>query len=693
MLESESVIHRGNMDESDGQLTRHVVNDDFDALIEREWLVTNGLGGYASGTIAGAATRRYHGLLIAAHPAPLGRIALLSHLGEQFITSQLTHSAGIVERLNQAIPVDDLQVLEDFRLEWGLPVWRYSIDGHLVEKRISMPHAQNTVMVNYRVLEGPGPIQLRLRPAVHFRGHDDPVSTPTPGKYIMTTSSGRHELINPSLGFPPLRLHLQGHAAGFALDETELPDVLYRIEASRGYDNVGRMWSPGYFEAELRQGEDVSLIASTESWDRIHALPVHEALGIEVERRRRLIATAAPSARQGGPAELVLAADQFIIAPASRVEDTARAEAAGEQARTIIAGYHWFTDWGRDSMISLEGLTLVTGRHAEAGYILRTFLSHVRDGLIPNFFPDRGTEGVYHTADATLWYFHAFSRYMAVTGDRTALRDYLPVLNDIIAHHRNGTRFGIRMDPQDGLLIQGAEGYQLTWMDAKVDGWVVTPRRGKAVEINALWYNALRLLQQWREESGEDAREIATIADQARASFNSRFWCEAQQGLFDVIDGEHGNDPACRPNQIFSISLPNPILDSSRWETVVQTVQERLLTPYGLRTLAPGHADYKPQYYGDLRSRDAAYHQGTVWAWLIGPFVDAWRRVYPHRIHECAQLLTGFDSHLSEACIGTISEVFDAEAPYLPRGCAAQAWSVAEVLRVSTLISTSQERD
>ncbi|WP_010584597.1 amylo-alpha-1,6-glucosidase [Schlesneria paludicola] len=693
MMKTDRTERHRNSDVWDGQLTRHVVNDGFDALIEREWLVTNGLGGYASGTIAGAATRRYHGLLIAAHPAPLGRLVLLSHLGEQYLTPKAIHSIGFIERLNQSMPIDDLQVLDGFRLEWGLPVWQYSIDGHVIEKRLSMPHGQNTVMVNYRLIEGQGPVELRLRPAVHFRGHDDPVSTPTLGEYVMTTSGGRYELVNHSLDFPPLRLQLEGHASGFALDETELPDVLYRIEASRGYDNVGRMWSPGYFEARLTQDEDVSLIASTESWDRLQALSVHEALSIEVERRRRLIETADPAARRGVPAELVLAADQFIIAPASRVEDSARAEAAGEQARTIIAGYHWFTDWGRDSMISLEGLTLVTGRYAEAGYILRTFLGHVRDGLIPNFFPDRGTEGVYHTADATLWYFHALSRYMAVTGDRTVLRGYLPVLNEIISHHRNGTRFGIRMDPQDGLLIQGAEGYQLTWMDAKVDGWVVTPRRGKAVEINALWYNALRLLQQWRQESGEDEREITTIADRVQASFNARFWCDSEQGLYDVIDGERGNDSACRPNQIFSISLPNPVLDPSRWEIVLRTVQERLLTPYGLRSLAPGHPDYKPQYYGDLRSRDAAYHQGTVWAWLIGPFVDAWRRVYPHRVHECSELLTGFDSHLSEACIGTISEVFDAEAPYLPRGCAAQAWSVAEVLRVSTLISSSQERD
>ena len=371
------------------------------------------------------------------------------------------------------------------------------------------------------------------------------------------------------------------------------------------------------------------------------------------------------------------------------MEDSARAEAAsGEQARTIIAGYHWFSDWGRDSMISLEGLTLVTGRHAEARSILRTFISHVRDGLIPNFFPDRSTEGVCTTpADATMWYFQALSRYLAITGDRSLLYNHLPALKEIVACHQRGTRFGIRVDPKDGLLQQGADGYQLTWMDAKVGDWVVTPRRGKAVEINALWYNALRLLESWMEEAGEDAGKIRAAADRAFASFNQRFWCEAEQGLFDVIDGEQGDDPSCRPNQIFAISLPHPVLAPEKWASVLQTVQDRLLTPFGLRTLAPGSPDYKQKYDGDLRSRDAAYHQGTVWAWLIGPFVDAWLRVYPDRRDQCREFIAGFESHFNEACIGTISEIFDAEAPYTPRGCAAQAWSVAEVLRISSIAS------
>ncbi|HEV3485689.1 MAG TPA: amylo-alpha-1,6-glucosidase, partial [Vicinamibacterales bacterium] len=389
----------------------------------------------------------------------------------------------------------------------------------------------------------------------------------------------------------------------------------------------------------------------------------------------------------------VLAADQFIITPAGRAEEAARARAAGDEVRTVIAGYHWFTDWGRDTMISLEGLTLSTRRFREAGYILRTFGHYIRDGLIPNMFPDGSREGLYHTADATLWFFHAVHRYVTVTNDTETLRGLLPKLVDIVRHHLHGTRFGIAVDPKDGLLRQGAEGYQLTWMDAKVDDWVVTPRRGKAVEINALWYNALRLLEGWTDRYGGGADlNLAIHAERARRSFNERFWYERGGHLYDVVDGEAGDDAACRPNQVFAISLYHPVLDASRWPAVMQVVRERLLTPVGLRSLASGHPDYKSKYYGDLRSRDAAYHQGTVWGWLIGPFVDAWLKVYPEDRAGARRLLEGFEQHFTEACVGSISEIFDAEEPYIPRGCVAQAWSVAEVLRCldKTAVGTSQ---
>jgi predicted glycogen debranching enzyme len=433
-----------------------------------------------------------------------------------------------------------------------------------------------------------------------------------------------------------------------------------------------------------------TLIASTESWETIEALTPQELLEAEYRRRTRLVETASTVPSTGMAAELVLASDQFLITPTGRVEESARARALGDEVRTVIAGYHWFTDWGRDTMISLEGLALCTGRQREAGYILRTFGHYVRDGLIPNMFPEGTKEGLYHTADATLWFFHALHRYLVATGDRSTLRQLLPKLKSIVQCHLEGTMFGIGVDPADGLLRQGAEGYQLTWMDAKVDGWVVTPRRGKAVEINALWYNALRLLTEWLRQEGDPmALETHEYAERARAAFNERFWYPYGGYLYDVVDGESGDDPSCRPNQILAISLDDPVLDQQRWPAVFDIVRDRLVTPFGLRSLAPGHRDYRAQYYGDLRSRDAAYHQGTVWGWLVGPFVDAWLKVYPDDKTGARTYLEGFEAHLSEGGVGTLSEIFDAEQPYTPRGCIAQAWTVAEVLRAWLLTAAS----
>jgi len=439
----------------------------------------------------------------------------------------------------------------------------------------------------------------------------------------------------------------------------------------------------GVLQADVQANQRVTLIASTEDWAVLEALDAEEAFHAEMERRRRLVSICHAELQDGIGAELALAADQFLVTPIGRIGDTTRALAAGDEIRTVIAGYHWFTDWGRDTMISLEGLTLATGRHPEAGYILRTFAHYIRDGLIPNMFPEGKTEGLYHTADATLWFFHAIHRYVEYTQDRATLRLLLPHLCDIVDCHLRGTRFGIKVDPKDGLLRQGAEGYQLTWMDAKVGDWVVTPRRGKAVEINALWYNALRLLETWTgEERGPKvAASFGEHADRAYESFNRRFWHAEGEYLYDVVDGENGDDPAVRPNQLFAISLAYPVLDQKRWASVVDIVKRKLLTPVGLRSLSPDHPDYKPRYYGDLRARDAAYHQGTVWAWLIGPFVDAYLKLHPGDLATARHALEGFTEHLGQACIGSVSEIFDAEPPYTPRGCIAQAWSIAELVR------------
>jgi len=656
---------------------------DTERLRDTEWLVTNGLGGYASGTVGGTPTRVFHGYLIAALPSPLGRTMMLNDILETLMCSDGRRINLNIEQKAGEPLVGGSQTLASFRLDdAGLPVWTYEINGMTLEKRVVLPHGQNTTYINYRIAEGQGSCKLQLRPAVNIRGHETPVNTP-PGTYTLTVRDHNYE-IQSERDFPPLKISLEGNAAAFAIDPLSIDNLLYTIEEARGYIHQGDLWSPGYFSIELDPSHDATLIASTENWDIVSALTPKQALDAEHDRERRLLLEAHPSACRDDCRDLVAAADQFVITPVGRQADTARARAAGDEIRTIVAGYHWFTDWGRDTMISLEGLTLVTGRQVEASYILRTFAHYIRDGLIPNMFPEGKTEGLYHTADATLWFFHAAKRYFDYTRDRHLLTQLLPKLLDIVGHHLRGTHFGIHVDPSDGLLVQGQEGCQLTWMDAKVDGWVVTPRRGKAVEINALWYNALRILEHGlrQDDRADEADGIAEHAEKARASFNNRFWYEAGGYLYDVVDCEHGgNDPACRPNQLFAISLDYPVLDSSRWEAVVRVSQDRLLTPVGLRSLAPGDKDFNPRYDGDLRSRDAAYHQGTVWAWLIGPFIDAWLKLHPDDLATARGFLAGFKPHLRSACVGSISEIFDAEPPFTPRGCCAQAWSVAEVLR------------
>jgi predicted glycogen debranching enzyme len=651
-----------------------------DAALSKEWIVTNGIGGYASGTILGPPTRRHHGPLTAALAAPIGRAVIVDDLTETVESEDSgLEILGCVDRMGGIEA--GIQPAE-FALEDGLPVWRYRVGDTVLEKSILMPHLQNTTHITYRIAEGRGPVRLRLRPWLAFHRHDAPIDAEAHDKFTLIHTEGQYEFAGPK-GYPTLKVDLRGREPAFAPAELETVDFRYRIEEERGGTSPGARQSPGWLSAVVTPDSPATLILSVEPWTTVRALSPADAAASECERRARLIAAADEPLREGIAAELVLAADQFLITPAGRAADAVRAHAVGDEVRSVIAGYHWFTDWGRDTMISLEGLTLATGRHREAGDILLTFAHHVRDGLIPNLFPEGREEGLYHTADATLWFFHAIDRYRLASQDDHILKLLLPTLVEIVDRHRAGTRFGIRVDPSDGLLTQGVEGYQLTWMDAKVDGWVVTPRRGKAVEINALWYNALRLLEGWLREAGReaDAEGLDGLASRAYRSFNERFWNERMGFLFDVVDGPEGDDPACRPNQVLSISLRHPALIPSRWPAVLETVRGRLLTPVGLRSLAPGHPDYKARYFGDLRSRDAAYHQGTVWTWLIGPFIDAWLRHRPDDKELPRRILDDLAPHLEEAGIGTVSEIFDAEPPFTPRGCVAQAWSVAEMLR------------
>jgi predicted glycogen debranching enzyme len=656
--------------------------DPQEALLHREWLVSNGLGGFASGTVAGVLTRRYHGLLVAALPVPQGRLVMLSRVADSLvIEGGADCPLSFTDAPADAPPPPAPSPLSSFRLDQGIPVWTFASQGQVVEKRVLMPYGQNTTHIIYSRVTGAGPLQLRLRLALQVRRLEDPVSTPIAEPYVLLSNEDRHE-IRIGNGLRALRVSLFGGEATIQ-EDTHTEQQFYALEAARGYDSQGELWSPGVFEVEFDAAGVAALVASTEPWEVARALTPAAALAAEVQRRNGLLTTASHPAQDEAAEELTLAADQFLITPAGRVEEAARARAEGDELRTVIAGYHWFTDWGRDTMISLEGLTLATGRPREAAWILRTFARYVRRGLIPNLFPEGHAHGLYHTADATLWYFHALQRYVVAAGDRRTLTAVLPVLRDIIAWHVRGTDFSIGVDPADGLLRQGQEGYQLTWMDAKVGDWVVTPRRGKAVEIQALWYNALRLMEGWtRGEQGDPAAErYGDLADRVQTLFNDRFWYAGGGHLYDVVDGEDGaDDPSCRPNQVLTFSLDHPVLARGRWGDVLRVVTDRLLTPVGLRSLAPGSPGYHARYDGDLRARDAAYHQGTVWGWLIGPYIDAWTREHGD-VQAARPLLDGLLAHLGGAGIGQLSEIFDAEPPYAPRGCIAQAWTVAEVLR------------
>ena len=654
---------------------------EHDPHLQQEYLLTNGIGGYSSGTVAANLTRRYHGVLVAALPNPWGRFLLLTGLAERCHTSDGALSYMGTHELWGPQAETDAVTPTEFTLDLGLPVWRYNVGRNVIEKRLLMLQAQNTVHVTYRLVSGESSLAMDVVAGINFRPHEAEVTAPPMEQFLITANADGVELCAHRDG-PALHLSCTPSAESF-VEQRALTHLEYKMERNRGYPHKGAVFTPGYFKLCLKQGEDVTLIASSEPWEIVRALGAAEAHNLSVQRRSSSLQRVVPKLRTGLGGELVLAADQFVIRPRGRAQDEIRAQVSGNELRTVIAGYHWFTDWGRDTMISLEGLTLTTGRSYEARWILRTFAHYIKDGLIPNMFPEGTNEGLYHTADATLWFFHALSRYWQMTADDATLRQIFPALENVIDLHVKGTRFGIHVDQKDGLLHQGAAGYQLTWMDAKVDDWVVTPRRGKAVEINALWYNALCLMADWKDllegtGAGENYQKLAL---RARRSFNQRFWCQEKHYLFDVVDGENGDDSSCRPNQVFAISLPHEVLDRQHWDSVMDTVERELLTPVGLRSLSPNDANYKARYDGDLRSRDAAYHQGSVWAWLIGPYVDAWLKLHPGRHGKARQLLSAFANHFDEACVSSISEIFDGEQPHTPRGCISQAWSVAEVLR------------
>ena len=663
--------------------TMGTMTDDPASLLAKEWLVTNGIGGYASSSLLGIATRRYHGLFVPDLPGR-GRTLLIPRLDDTVEWGAQTVLLSGAEYADGRIEHDGVSYLKDIRREWQTPVWTFDVGGSLLEKRIVAPHGQNTVYAQYRCVNGS--MRVHLRPYVTYRMHDARLGEGHAEGFPLTIYNGRYEVPLPQ-GAPSLKLCVRPRRGIFVADEVISEAVSYRVDRDRGSEHIQDLFSPGYFTFDLSEGQSVALVASVEPWEMLD-IDCDEILRAEQRRLEKVLSLAPQLTDDHFVRQLQLAADQFIVQPGARPEEQALAQASGDQARTIIAGYHWFGDWGRDTMISLEGLTLCTGRPEETKSILRTFVRYIRDGLLPNLFPEGSRQALYHTVDATLWYFHALDRYLTATQDRDTLMQLYPTLKEVIRRHRQGTLFNIGVDPKDGLLHAGAAGYQLTWMDAKVDEWVVTPRRGKPVEIQALWYNALCLMAEWAEQLGEPTAPWREMAEEAEVSFHRRFWFAEGGYLYDVIDGQDGDDPSLRPNQIFSLSLRFPVLRAERWRPVVDVVGDNLLTPFGLRTLSREHPDYKPTYSGDLRARDAAYHQGTVWPWLIGHYIDARLRVYGDKA-DARAVLRAFADHLHDAGIGTISEIFDAEPPFHARGCIAQAWSVAEVLRA--YVKTSDE--
>jgi predicted glycogen debranching enzyme len=651
-----------------------------EVALEREWLVTNGLGGFASGTVSLANTRRYHGLLVASFKPPVDRLVLVSKVDVDVEYRGVRYALTTNEYVDGTLAPRGFEHLVCFRVDGQVPVWTFAVSDALIELRIYATQGENTSYLRVRVLAGTAPVHLALAPLCAYRDYHAHMHGDwlrglecEPRAFTVRAFDGAH----------PYRV--SADAGGFEPQASTYWNFLHRVERARGLDEREDLFRPGIFRAELASGESLHLTATAEPGERLDG---NSALLRETQRQLR-IARGAPVGSPPWLERLYLAADQFVVA---------RADASGALAgKTVIAGYPWFADWGRDTMIALPGLTLATGRHAEAAAILRTFGLHVSEGMLPNRFPDGGEpprDEEYNTVDATLWFFHALDSYVDATHDVALLAELLPAMGSILSWHERGTRFGIAMDPVDGLLRAGVPGVQLTWMDAKVGDWVVTPRIGKPVEINALWHFAHGAMARWHEmlEDGANAARYTTAALRIRDSFRARFWNSHDKGLFDVIDGPTVHeDASVRPNQIFAVSLDARLLYPEQARSVVEVCARELLTPVGLRSLSRDDPQYVARFRGGPLMRDGAYHQGTVWSWLLGPFALAHHAVHGDAEHALA-LLDAMAPHLDQACVGQISEVFDGDAPHVPGGCNAQAWGIAEILRAHTGLTRARSQ-
>ncbi len=643
---------------------------------QREWLIANGIGGYGCGTLAGTLTRCYHGLLVAALKPPLGRTLLLTKLDEAVSYRRTSYPLSCDRWAGSTLTGHGYLQLERFHLEGTTPVWSYAIADARLEKRIWMQPGENTTYIQYQLRRASSPLTLSIKALINYRDHHSVTQSNAWDKQPIQTKPH------------PKGLQIQafGQATPFYLlsDKGQLlpankwyQHYLLTLEQYRGLPHLDDNCHAATLRTALRPGETLTLVASTNPQALIDG---QTALSTRQQYEQTLLTQAfPPSTTLAPPAwiqQLTLAADQFIVSRTIPGDDT--------PGKTVIAGYPWFGDWGRDTMIALPGLTLATHRPEVARPILRTFARYLSQGMLPNAFPEANDTPGYNTVDAILWYFEAIRAYIAATQDDGLLQELFPALAEVIDWHVRGTRYQIHLD-SDGLIYAGQPGEQLTWMDAKVDDWVVTPRIGKPVEINALWHNALMTMAQFCQRLHKPDQEYTALAQRAATGFE-KFWQADDGYCYDVIDGPEGDDTTLRPNQIFAVSLAfAPPLTARQQKAIVDASAQQLLTSHGMRSLTPTHPDYIGRYGGDRYKRDGAYHQGTVWSWLIGPFVQAHLKVY--RDPAAARtLLMPIAHHLRSGCVGTLSEIFDGDPPYSPRGAYAQAWSVAEVLRLWQLI-------
>ena len=651
------------------------------ATESREWLITNGIGGYGAGTISGLLTRRYHGLLIASLNPPTQRTLMLTKLNETVAYNDLDYDLYSDRFGDGTIFPHGYKYIEQFFLEGTTPVWQYRLGDAILEKRIWMQQQENTTYIRYTFKDGSQSLKLSLNALVNYRDHHGDTHADNWQMQIDPVDRGiKVKADRNAIAFYLLAVSDSSDAVDWTLHQAWYRNFLLAIEKYRGLTCCEDHLLAGGCSVTLNPEESITVVASTKAnpnldiesaWQQHHTY--EQKL---LTQAGTLFKNTESKSRPEWIEQLTLAANQFIVDRSTTADD----------GKTIIAGYPWFTDWGRDTMISLPGLTLTIGRAEVARSILRTFAQYVDRGMLPNVFPDGGETPEYNTVDATLWYFEAIYSYYLHTKDKDLIGELFPILNEIIANYSQGTRYNIHQDT-DGLIYAGETGVQLTWMDAKVDDWVVTPRIGKPVEINALWYNALIIMERLAQIVGQP-QEYTELAASVRKGFQ-RFWSDRLGYCYDVLDTDDGNDGSLRPNQIFAVSLPAidapPLLNPQQQQSVVDRVAKELLTPYGLRSLSPQDSNYQGIYGGDRHQRDGQYHQGTTWGWLIGHFIQAHLKVY-QQPQTAIAYLNPMAEHLSTGCIGNISEIFDGDSPFTPRGCFAQAWSVAEVLRSWELI-------